>query len=698
MLWLNSLLLVAIIFALIGLLLWKLSQRMMRQPWNNQVTFKSKKRQTNIFKLFLQRSYYWFGRIVGFKHKRAKVYQQLLIIYGYDERLLREKVSLVLWAIIVVLSGILFVFISFEQDWISLLVLILVLRVADDLCIQMFAQQAELKVLSQSAQAYSTIRHAYQRHQMVELAVEEALERASPLIRPHLSRLLACIYEHDTDEALVKYDDAAPNRHYRLFARLARLVAEYGDPKEDNRSSFLQGLSMMIRDMQSEHLMRMRLDTFLKGLKVIAVIPILFANPIEQWGRAYFPDMTQFYDSRIGWYVQVIVLVTVIVSHWLLEQLQWRKSISEKPKGEEARKNIDILRLKFVRSIVYRWMRGIPTSRLSANAFLLKDANESLSLERWYAKRLAYAAVIMLLSIIMAIVIHIVIQQQQSISPLWGVLPRGDAKSTVQWDGSSYSQSIVSEWNAEQAALHKKWVSEATLKTSNRAEQEHYVQEQAVRAYADWTSERAVQLSKHLLNLAYEQEIGLLWWWELLVAFMLSVIAYYTPTGMLLFKKRLRNMEIRLELSHFYSLALLLRAFERMTSEQMLDWMMRSSVCCKEAIHRCLLHWDSGPEESLQRLKEDIPYPDFVRFVDQLELAFDQIPIKQAFDDAEQSWWYEQDMRKQEEEKIIESKAVWGRWFGFAPMYAIVFMYLVIPLVWLSAQQMHHSFTQIQRL
>ncbi|MBD8497462.1 GTPase SAR1 [Paenibacillus arenosi] len=698
MLSLNSLLLVAIIFALIGLLLWKLSQRMMQQPWNKQVTFKSKNRQTNIMKLFLQRSYYWFGRIVGFKHKRAKVYQQLLIIYGYDERLLREKVAFVLWAIIIVLSGILFIFISFEQDWISLLMLILVLRVADDLCIQMFAQQAELKVLSQSAQAFSTIRHAYQRHQMVELAVEEALERASPLIRPHLSRLLACIYEYDTDEALVKYDDAAPNRHYRLFARLARLVAEYGDPKEDNRSSFLQGLSMMIRDMQSEHLMRTRLDTFLKGLKVIAVIPILFANPIEQWGRAYFPDMTQFYDSRIGWYVQVIVLLTVIVSHWLLEQLQWRKSIAEKPKSEAARKNIDILRLKIVRSIVYRWMRGIPSSRLSANAFLLKDANESLSLERWYATRLAYAAVIMLLSIIMAIVIHIVIQQQQSISPLWGVLPRGDAKSTVQWDGSAYSQSIVSEWNAEQVALHKKWVSEATLKTSNRAEQEHYVQEQAVRTYADWTPERAVQLSKHLLNLAYEQEIGLLWWWELLVAFMLSVIAYYTPTGMLLFKKRLRNMEIRLELSHFYSLALLLRAFERMTSEQMLDWMMRSSVCCKEAIHRCLLHWDSGPEESLQQLKEDIPYPDFVRFVDQLELAFDQIPIKQAFDDAEQSWWYEQDMRKQEEEKIIESKAVWGRWFGFAPMYAIVFMYLVIPLVWLSAQQMHHSFTQIQRL
>ncbi|TVX93102.1 GTPase SAR1 [Paenibacillus agilis] len=698
MLSLNSLLSAAIIFALIGLLLWKLSERMMRQPWMNKLVFKSRNQQTNIIKIFLQRSYYWFGRIIGLKHKRAKVYQQLLVIYGYDERLLREKVATVIWAIIIVLSGILLVFISFKQDWVSLLMLILVLRVADDLCIQMFAQQAELKVLSQSAQAFSTIRHAYQRHQMVELAVEEALERSSPLIRPHLTRLLACIYEYDTDAALVKYDDAAPNRHYRLFARLARLVAEYGDPKEDNRSSFLQGLSMMIRDMQSEHLMRMKLDTFLKGLKIIAVIPILFANPIEQWGRAYFPDMARFYDSRIGWYVQVIVLLTVIVSHWLLEQLQWRKSIAEKSKNEEARKHIDILRLKFVRSIVYRWMRGISASRLSANAYLLKDANEPLSLERWYAKRLVYASVTMLISISMAIIIHVVIQQQQSFSPLWGVLPRGDAKSTVQWDGSSYSQPTSSEWNTEQAELHKKWVGDVLTKSSNREEQELLIQELASLKYPSWSQERVLQLSKHLLNLAYEQEIGLLWWWELLVAFALSVLAYYTPLGMMIFKKRLRNMEIRLELSHFYSLALLLRAFERMTSEQMLDWMMRSSVCCKEAIHRCLLHWDSGPEQSLQQLREDIPYPDFVRFVDQLELGFDQIPIKQAFDDAEQSWWFEQDMRKQEEEKIIESKAVWGRWFGFAPMYAIVFLYLVIPLVWLSAQQMTHSFSQIQRL
>ncbi|MNW69857.1 hypothetical protein D3C74_489710 [compost metagenome] len=60
------------------------------------------------------------------------------------------------------------------------------------------------------------------------------------------------------------------------------------------------------------------------------------------------------------------------------------------------------------------------------------------------------------------------------------------------------------------------------------------------------------------------------------------------------------------------------------------------------------------------------------------------------------AFYFEQ--RKQEYSKIIDIKAGWGRTIGFTPMYALIFMYLVIPLVGMSFVQMSMYYEQIQKL
>lgn len=90
--------------------------------------------------------------------------------------------------------------------------------------------------------------------------------------------------------------------------------------------------------------------------------------------------------------------------------------------------------------------------------------------------------------------------------------------------------------------------------------------------------------------------------------------------------------------------------------------------------------------------------PEFQRLIDKLRLALGKISIREAFDDLESmmSFYFEQ--RKQEYSKIIDIKAGWGRTIGFTPMYALIFLYLVIPLVGMSFVQMNTYYEQIQRL
>ena len=48
---------------------------------------------------------------------------------------------------------------------------------------------------------------------------------------------------------------------------------------------------------------------------------------------------------------------------------------------------------------------------------------------------------------------------------------------------------------------------------------------------------------------------------------------------------------------------------------------------------------------------------------------------------------------------MIDVKASWGRTIGFTPMYALIFLYLVIPLVGMSfLQTKHFYYEQIQKL
>ncbi|MMZ63089.1 hypothetical protein D1872_253260 [compost metagenome] len=84
--------------------------------------------------------------------------------------------------------------------------------------------------------------------------------------------------------------------------------------------------------------------------------------------------------------------------------------------------------------------------------------------------------------------------------------------------------------------------------------------------------------------------------------------------------------------------------------------------------------------------------------MDKLQLALGKISIQEAFDDLDSmmSFYFEQ--RKQEYAKMVDAKAAWGKMIGFAPMYALVFLYLVVPLVGMSFLQMNMYYEQIQQL
>ena len=183
--------------------------------------------------------------------------------------------------------------------------------------------------------------------------------------------------------------------------------------------------------------------------------------------------------------------------------------------------------------------------------------------------------------------------------------------------------------------------------------------------------------------------------WHVLVALLIAILAYYVPTLMLVIRNKIREMEKENEIMQFQSIILMLMYIDRVDVQTILEWLERFSYAFKEPIATCLNNYEAGAEAALERLKEDVPYKDFERIVEQLISAVERIPIRDAFDELETERTFFHEKRKDANERLIQKKVTYGKVLGFGPMVLLIGGYLVAPLLIVSIMQMMSYFSNM---
>ena len=183
--------------------------------------------------------------------------------------------------------------------------------------------------------------------------------------------------------------------------------------------------------------------------------------------------------------------------------------------------------------------------------------------------------------------------------------------------------------------------------------------------------------------------------WQVLTSFVLAFIAYYVPSIILFIRNKIREMEKENEIMQFQSIILMLMYIDRIDVQTILEWLCRFSYAFKEPIATCLNNYESGAYEALEDLKEDVPYKDFQRIIEQLQSAVERIPIRDAFDELETERAFFHERRKEGNERLIKKKTAIGKVLGFTPMVLLIGGYLVAPLMIVSIMQMMSYFTKM---
>jgi hypothetical protein len=168
-------------------------------------------------------------------------------------------------------------------------------------------------------------------------------------------------------------------------------------------------------------------------------------------------------------------------------------------------------------------------------------------------------------------------------------------------------------------------------------------------------------------------------WYEYIVCIMISVVAYYVPYLIILYRKKVLSMVMEDEVNQYNSIIYMMMYIDHVTVLDLLEQMELFAGVFKQSIQECINDYNSGDIEALNRMKENETFGPFKRLVDNL-IRCDMIPIEKAFDEIASDRENYHDRRKQENEISIQRRADTVKPLSFIPA-VLVTIYLLLPML-----------------
>ena len=314
---------------------------------------------------------------------------------------------------------------------------------------------------------------------------------------------------------------------------------------------------------------------------------------------------------------------------------------------------------------------------------LMKESASKKKMEWIYINRMAMAIITFILTIIFSIILHKVAINYVYTEPTTEqqVLGKLSERKQIQADELTKQDNYFLDKLKGNLKITQEDIQKAMLKSPY---------------YDETTDEKQMKKdSERILNKLKIVNSEQMQWFELLMACGFAIIAYMAPVWMMIFQKKMRQMEMENEVMQFQTIILMLMKIERISVEMILEWLERYANIFKEPISKCVNNYEAGAWEALEELKNSVTNKDMIRIVESLQAAVEKIPIREAFDELDADRDYHKEKRKATNDQLVSRKGLIGKAVGFAPMICLFVGYLIVPLVIIGLTSMSSTFTEL---
>ena len=434
--------------------------------------------------------------------------------------------------------------------------------------------------------------------------------------------------------------------------------------------------------MQLEILKRDKLNYVFQSLPIISIAPVLLLEPLKHWSISNFAFTAHWYLGKPGMIVQILLLLITFVSYILVRKLKDNGSTNINTQNTENPWQKKVYDKKIFKKIVDLFMpkKGTKEERKINN--LLKDSASPLKIEWLFVNRIIISISVFIVSLIIFLQLHNV-----AINYVY-TEPTADYNLISGLNENQKKKAM--EVTKQDNVILKKF--EGKLKTTEKDVKKEI---NKTKFYKDLNEEEKQIVIERIMEKLKIINSEYVKWFEILLAFVFSIIGYMAPVWLLYFQLKMRQLEMEDEVMQFQTIILMLMRIERVNVEIILEWLERYSNIFYEPIAKCVNNYESGAWESLEELKNDVSYEPLIRIVESLQAAVEKIPIKDAFDELDSERDYYREKRKESNERLIKKKGMIGKGIGFAPMICLFVGYLIVPLVFIGLSAMNDSFASM---
>lgn len=415
---------------------------------------------------------------------------------------------------------------------------------------------------------------------------------------------------------------------------------------------------------------------------------MLFLEPLKSWVISQFgmPAIEQFYNGKIGMVIQILVILTTFICYILIRKL----------KDNGGNNNIHITNtenpwqnklynIPIVKQIVYAFIPRKGTRTYRKIKQQLKDAASKQKLEWLYVNKIVLFIVTLLASLFIynqlhKIAIDYVYTEPTTDYDVIGQMTEKEHKKATELTESD--NKIIKKLKGNKNITNGEIKSELVKLEDYKDADTSKLENATLRIYDK-------------LKIINNEKIQ---WYEVLISFGFAIIAYVSPTILLKFQIKMRELEMENEVMQFQTIILMLMKIERINVETILEWIERYANIFKEPISKCLNNYESGAYEALEELKSEVSYKELIRLIDGLESAVESLPIIEAFDELETEREYYKEKRKMANDNLISRKGIIGKALGFTPMVVLFVGYLIIPLIYVGIRSLSSSFSSLSNV
>jgi len=624
-----------------------------------------------------------FSRIPVLKKLLLNIRKRLEIYTVSDERNIRKTAVILLLLSVAAYVSVVIIFWALTRDLLIMILFAILLSFIADTIIELYISNLQDRLLKQQIKYLELLRHKYYEQKSVEDANMEAcnlLNRKGTFeVYTQAERINDILFSRDVEAELEKYYETAPNKYFKMLAGIIFITKEYGDTLVNGNSVFVRCIAYLGSEIKAELYKREKLKYALKSLTTISLLPLFFLKPLRNWAAGSFAPLESFYSSRLGIVLGIVVVFSSIVCYMILRKLQrFEDHINtgyvKKSFGERVYE-------KILHPVVDRLVPRQYSKKRQYLTELIKSAMAPVNIYTLYVRRLLTGIIAFIFGICMFLGLNTYTRYSVLYLPQ---MPDGFLGGKLSDQERERLKNIADFDRKIILSLGKNPSEEQVLE---RLVEDGQLSKQEITAAHERINKKIRRLSGNIF-----------WWWQLIICLLLFIAGYWVPVISLGIMAKARKIDMEDEVTQFQTIILMLMHMNRVHVQEILEWMETFSVHFKEPLQKCILNFSSGPYEALEELKAEVGFPPLLAIIDNLQLASSDLEVAKAFEELENEINFNRETRKDTNERIVERKKNLGKMIGFLPVYMMIILYLIIPMIVSGMRSISAFYKQIMQI